>query len=32
METAEAIIWIFVFVAPLAALGVAYRVGQSQNS
>ncbi|MCU4747217.1 MULTISPECIES: hypothetical protein [Streptomyces] len=31
-ETAEAINWIFVFVAPLAALGVAYRVGQSQNS
>jgi hypothetical protein len=30
-EAAEAINWIFVFVAPLAALGVAYRVGQSQN-
>ncbi|MGW8849329.1 hypothetical protein ACWGNE_16250, partial [Streptomyces xiamenensis] len=28
-ESAEAINWIFVFVAPLAALGVAYRVGQS---
>ncbi|MCK1816123.1 hypothetical protein MTQ13_17855 [Streptomyces sp. XM4011] len=31
-ETAEAVNWIFVFVAPLAALGVAYRVGQSSNN
>ncbi|WP_176128500.1 hypothetical protein [Streptomyces harbinensis] len=31
-EGAEAINWIFVFVAPLAALGVAYGVGQSSNN
>ncbi|MFB4196534.1 hypothetical protein [Streptomyces carpaticus] len=31
-EGANALNWIFVFIAPLAALGVAHRVGQSSNN